>query len=58
LNSALNHKQNGILNVHIWPKIVVKEFGQVGQNMSKSGQTLEKVHSLGAYVFTQTNMIF
>jgi hypothetical protein len=41
LNLALNLEYNGVLNVHIWPKIMGKKFGQFGQNWVKSGQTLE-----------------
>jgi hypothetical protein len=29
--------------VHIWPKVVGKKFGQFGQILAKSGQSLEKV---------------
>ena len=43
MNSALNLEYNGILNAHIGPKIVGKNFGQFGQNLAKSGQSLEKV---------------
>jgi hypothetical protein len=43
LNSTLNFQKNGILNFHIWSKIVEKKFGQFGQNLTKRGQKLEKV---------------
>ena len=43
MNSALNCHYNGILNVLIWSKIVGNKFGQFGQNLAKSGNTLEKV---------------
>jgi hypothetical protein len=36
-------KYKSVLNVHIWLKIVEKKFGQFGQNLAKSGQSLEKV---------------
>jgi hypothetical protein len=36
-------EKNGILNVHIWLKKVGKKIGQFGQNLAKSGQSLEKV---------------
>jgi hypothetical protein len=42
-NSALNLEQNGVLNVHIWSKIVGGKVGQYGQNLAKSGQSLEIV---------------
>ena len=32
-----------MLNVHFWSKIVGKKIGQFGQNLAKSGQSLEKV---------------
>ncbi len=36
-------EKNGILNAHIGPRIVGKNFGQFGLNLAKSGQSLEKV---------------
>ena len=40
---SINLDQNSALNVHIWSKKVGKKFGQFGQNLAKSGQSLEKV---------------
>jgi hypothetical protein len=31
-----------MLNIHIWPRLMGKKFGQFGHNWSKSGQTARK----------------
>ena len=46
------------LNVHIWPKIVGKKIGQFGQNLGKSGQSLEKVSQPSGLRFHSNKYVF
>jgi hypothetical protein len=39
------------INIHICVKIVRKKFGQFGQNLAKSGQTLEKDSQPSGFTF-------
>ena len=41
--SALNLEWNDVLNIAIRSFFCSKKFGQFGQNLAKSGQSLEKV---------------